>query len=873
MSRTAVFAPPFSRPFARLSLNFRVISSCISPCAQYAAFAGEKLEIWHVPKHPIPSFGAWDKKCEFAPGSTSTACLAWSNDSKRIAVGLSSGIVTVYTQSERMIGVNVKPLTLHGHRAPIICVRFVGKKGLITVSEDGALFCWRLRYNDDEESSGKKYEPKEYEFVKGDESRNPKRRMFIVPVNAKLISRHFIKQGGAKRVRSCDVADPLLVVGLSNGVFALYELPDAMTMEDDALDRGLFEMGELRAKKRAKKLAKDASPAGENENDEDNDKDDEDDDDDDDEETRKRVGFTDLTLLHTLSASGGAITRIAFSHNGAWIAMSSSQSGQIIVWDWRAETHILKQQGHTLSVETVAFSPDGRAIATGSKDGPVKLWGVHTGFCVSTFTNHTAAVSAVTFSANDVIISASYDGTVRAFDIRRYRNFRVMVGPPPRRQFGCVAADGAGDLIAAGCVDSFEIIVWSLRTGQVVEVLNGHRGPVCGLSFRPRRGTLASCSWDRTIRLWDMYERKGNCEVLEHAKEVLDVCYRPDGNEVAGCTTAGEIILWNAEDGNINGTIDGSRDSAPGRLRESRTVADEKGYFQSLKYSADGKFMIAGSVGKHICFYHVGEGSRPVLVKSIEVSENQQFDGLLSELNSRHLTDGGHAVEEIDDLDEHGEDYGKLRMAARRSMPGARDEVELQRKKLVQAQVKCVAVCSTGMLYGAVTGEGVLIYGNGAENDDDDVLFDPTHLDIDVTEEAVKKAVDDGLYVNALVIGLRLNERDLLNYVVEKIDVDDIALVVSEIASVYFSRVIALFAWRLEHTPHLEFNLKWARCLLLEHGRKVKAKGFDVVGVNAVLRSLHRACLLHSKRLTPVADQNEAMLQYLLTISQREPKK
>lgn len=880
-SRAAIFAPPFVRPFARLSLRFRNLTSAISPCATMAAFTGDLLQVWQVPTHPVPTFAAWSKLAEFAPGLSSSACLAWSLDSTRIAVGLSTGLVMMYTvqRGARTRGVHIKPLILHGHRSPIIGVRFVGKYGFVSLSEDGALFCWRLRYNDQLQS----YSPKEYKFVKNNPARNPNRQQFIVPVSAKLVSRHFVKQAGAKRVRSCDVADPLLVVGLSNGVFALYELPEFMTREDEALDKGLFELGEAGSQKRKKRQAQqgpkrtksgdlemkdnvvqsDDEMAAEKYINEEDEEDEED-------GGSYRIGFTDLTLLYTLSASGGGITRIAFSSKGAWIAMASAHSGQIIVWDWRAEMHVLKQQGHTLATEAMAFSPDGRAVATGSKDGCVKLWGVHSGFCMATFSNHEAVVSALTFSANDVIISASYDGTVRAFDIRRYRNFRIMVGPPPRRQFGCIAADSAGDLIAAGCVDTFEIIVWSLRTGQVLEVLNGHKGPVSGIAFRPLRGTLASSSWDRSIRLWDMYERKGSCEVLEHSKEVLAVCYRPDGRELAGCTTAGEIVMWGADSAKITGTIDGARDAAPGRRRESRTVAPQKGYFQSLCYSADGHFLIAGAASKHMCFFHVAEGRRPIMVCKIAVTQNQQFDGLLTKLNSKNLTDSGHALQEIDDHDEGAQDYGQARLSARKSLPGATAEEELQRKQLVQAEVRCVRACATGRLWGAVTQEGVLVYGDAASEEFGDTLFDPTHLDIDVTPKTARQAVLDENFVKALTIALRLNERDSLNFVVERVPVDQINLVVSQISLAYFSRLVTLFSWRLDHTPHLEFNLSWAKSILLVHGQAAREKAVDLASINSALRALNRACMAHSKRLTPIADQNESMLQYLLMLATRK---
>lgn len=80
----------------------------------------------------------------------------------------------------------------------------------------------------------------------------------------------------------------------------------------------------------------------------------------------------------------------------------------------------MKQQGHSNNMSCVAYSADGQYLATGGEDGKVKLWNVHSGFCFVTFNEHTAAITAVTFSGNrKFVVSASLDGTVRAYDIIR----------------------------------------------------------------------------------------------------------------------------------------------------------------------------------------------------------------------------------------------------------------------------------------------------------------------------------------------------------------------------------------------------------------------------------------------------------------------
>ena len=140
----------------------------------------------------------------------------------------------------------------------------------------------------------------------------------------------------------------------------------------------------------------------------------------------------------------------------------------------------------------------------------VQVWTVSSGFCFITFSEHTNAVTAVHFMANNhSLLSASLDGTIRAWDLFRYRNFRTFTTPSPR-QFVSLTADQSGEVICAGTLDSFEvckpqrfplhdfsssfldnqnifmqIFVWSMKTGRLLDVLSGHEGPVHGLMFSP----------------------------------------------------------------------------------------------------------------------------------------------------------------------------------------------------------------------------------------------------------------------------------------------------------------------------------------------------------------------------------------------------
>lgn len=119
----------------------------------------------------------------------------------------------------------------------------------------------------------------------------------------------------------------------------------------------------------------------------------------------------------------------------------------------------------------LAYSPDGQYIVTGGDDGKVKLWNTLSGFSTLTFHEHTSSISGVLFSHNrKFIASASLDGTVRAYDLARYRNFRTLTSPRPV-QFSCLALDASDEFLAAGGQDFFDIYLWSMKLGSLLEVL------------------------------------------------------------------------------------------------------------------------------------------------------------------------------------------------------------------------------------------------------------------------------------------------------------------------------------------------------------------------------------------------------------------
>lgn len=332
-----------------------------------------------------------------------------------------------------------------------------------------------------------------------------------------------------------------------------------------------------------------------------------------------------FTNLHTLSISSEKISSVAINPSGEWLAFGAKKLGQLLVWEWQSESYVLKQQGHFFDMNTLAYAPDGQTIVTGGDDGKVKVWSTHNGFCYVTFHEHTAPVMSVTFAkSGQVVFSASLDGTVRAFDLVRYRNFRTFTSPTPV-QFSSLAVDPSGEVVAAGSTDSFEIFMWSVQTGKLLDVLAGHEGPVSTLAFAPTGANqLASGSWDRTVRVWNVFARSRAVEPLQLTSDVLALDFRPDGKELAVSTLDGQITFFDVELGRQTNVIEGRKDVSGGRKADDRVAAANSGSgksYNSLTYTADGSCLLAGGNSKYVVLYDVREGEG-IMVKKFQISEN-----------------------------------------------------------------------------------------------------------------------------------------------------------------------------------------------------------------------------------------------------------
>jgi len=249
---------------------------------------------------------------------------------------------------------------------------------------------------------------------------------------------------------------------------------------------------------------------------------------------------------------------VAFSPDGKLIASGAGglipSPGELRLWD-AATGEVLVSVETTHSVRGMAFAPDGQTLATAEHDGLARLREVKTGKVLHTLRGHQAGIDTVSFSPDGkTLATSSWDRTVKLWDPATGKVVRTLAGHD-----GSVfaAAFGAGEgTLASGGIDQTARI-WDAATGQPRHTLKGHRGVVHWVAYSPDGKTLATASWDKTVKLWETATGKPVATLRGHDDPVLAVAFSPDGRTLASCggkwadrkapatvPSPGEVILW-----------------------------------------------------------------------------------------------------------------------------------------------------------------------------------------------------------------------------------------------------------------------------------------------------------------------------------------
>ncbi|KZL51710.1 serine/threonine protein kinase [Nodularia spumigena CENA596] len=292
------------------------------------------------------------------------------------------------------------------------------------------------------------------------------------------------------------------------------------------------------------------------------------------------VPWANPTLLATLTGHSDLVESVAISPDGRTLA-SGSWDNTIKLWNLQTQREIATLTGHSSYVSYVAISPDGRTLASGSWDNTIKLWNLQIQREIATLMGYLDSNLPVAFSPDGRTLAIGNGSMIKLWNLQTQQQIATLTGYSSSVLSLAISPDSR--TLVSGSLDD-PIKLWNLQTQQQIANLTGHSTSyVPSVAISPDGRTLASVSYDNTIKLWNLQTQQQIATLTGHSDSVNSVAFSPDGRTLASGSRDKTIKLWNLQTQQEFATLTGNSEAV-----------------NSVAFSPDGRTLASGSTDKTI---------------------------------------------------------------------------------------------------------------------------------------------------------------------------------------------------------------------------------------------------------------------------------
>ncbi|KAF9518607.1 hypothetical protein BS47DRAFT_220629 [Hydnum rufescens UP504] len=242
----------------------------------------------------------------------------------------------------------------------------------------------------------------------------------------------------------------------------------------------------------------------------------------------------------TLIGHSDRVSSVAFSPDGLWLA-SGSYDCTLCLWDAMSGAHVTTLQGHSHGITSIAFSPDSFRLASGSYDCTLRLWDLISGACIATLQGHSRWVTLVAFSPDGLhLASGSDDCTLCLWDAMSGAHIATLQGHSHWVTSVVFSPDGLR--LASGSYDS-TVCLWDAISGACIATLQGHSHGVIMVAFSPDGLWLTSASHGGSLHLWDAMSGMHIASLQAHSAQIQAVTFSSDGSTLFSQSHT-ETLAW-----------------------------------------------------------------------------------------------------------------------------------------------------------------------------------------------------------------------------------------------------------------------------------------------------------------------------------------